>query len=454
MIIGLLVLLASALIAWWLSGSRSVAYLLYYLSFTPFVTLELSDGGLQSMDGLDSALVLVKAIVRAASAAGILFLLLRRPRAVALLVDLRLLPAMFFLMWALLGLMTTREPMLPLIRLGELAVFIAVGAVLWADSLRTDSLRRILRWHALAVLPLISITAYYMKVQPDLAMHVSEDGIVRMGNRLINAESLGTVSALLLLWSSFELKEPRERLEGWSRERLLPAVCLILGAVTLVLARSRGAMITAILGEMVLWSPIFGGTRRQWISSFSLFGVVFLWIAMHLGLVESWFLRGDSVANLRSGTGRTELWTHLFEDAAQQHPLLGNGYLSLSEKGGFWHAGNYWTHAHNAYLAALLYTGLPGFLAIATIVFLPIRAAWRRARTACDERGAWTLILAFSVLAASSNLTSFGICGWPNPLMLFFFALFPIAVCGPRRPRAIEEETSAPDPSSALLTVP
>lgn len=448
MITGLLVLLASALIAWWLSGARSAAYLLYYVSFTPFVTLDLTEGGLQTTDELGSALVLVKVIVRAASAAGILFLLVRRSRALALFVNPRLFPAVFFLLWALLGLMSTREPLLPLLRLGELAVFVAVGAVLWAESLRTDSLRCILRWHALALLPLITITAYYVKTHPALAVHISEDGMVRMGNRLINAETLGTVSALLLLWSSFELKEPRERREGWMRERLLPMFCLALGAATLVLARSRAAMIAAIIGEVILWSPFFGATRRRWISSIAVLGLALVWLAMHPGDVEAWFLRGDSVASLRSATGRTGLWAHLFEDAGQEHPLLGNGYLNLSEKGGFWHAGSYWTNAHNAYLGALLYTGLPGFLAISTLVFLPIRAAWRRARTACSERGAWTLVLAFSVLAASSSLTSFGICGWPNPLMLFFFALFPIAVCGPRDSRAVEEEVPALEPDS------
>ena len=41
----------------------------------------------------------------------------------------------------------------------------------------------------------------------------------RTRNRLINAETLGTISALLVLWSSYGLKEPRERLAGWLRER-------------------------------------------------------------------------------------------------------------------------------------------------------------------------------------------------------------------------------------------
>jgi len=434
MIPGLAVLLLTAAVAWWLSGSRSVAYLLLYLSFAPFVTLDPSEGGLQDTAGPWTSLVQQKAWLRAASAVPILLFLLARPRAIGILLDARVLPAVFFFLWALIGLGTVREPLLPLFRLGELATFVALGAVLWAASARAGSLRGLLRWHALALLPLIAITAYYAAAHPELAVHVSTDGMVRMGNRLLNAESLGTIGALLLLWATFELREPRERQAGWMRERLLPAACLFLGAATLVLARSRTAMLGAIVGMLILWSPFFGATRRKSVVAVGAACLGLLWLALHASDVEAWFLRGEGVASLRSGTGRTGLWAHLLEETAQESPLLGQGYLNLSARGTFDHAGTTWTNAHNAYLGALVYTGLPGLLAIATLLWLPIRAAWRRARRAGSERGAWSLVLAFSVLAAISNLTSFGICGWPNPLMLFFFALYPIAVRGPREP--------------------
>lgn len=438
---GLVALLAFNVVAWWLSGARSLVYLAYYLAFAPFVTLDLSDGGMQTADDLGSGLVLVKMGARLATTALVLFLLVRRPVALWALGNRRTLPAVFLIGWSVLGLIGVDEPLVPLLRLGELCSFVLLGAALWGQSDDDVSLRTRLRWHALALLPLVGITLFYAATQPALALHVDPDGMVRMGNRLINAETLGTIGALLSLWATYEVSRPRERDHGWMRERGLPLACLALAVLVLLFARSRTAMIGAAVGQAILWSPLFGATRRQWMSSAAFFLVALIVLASQAEHVESWFLRGDTVANLRSGTGRTELWAHLIEDSVPLHPLLGNGYLNLGEKGGFWHAGHQWTNAHNAYLAALLFGGLPALAAVLALVLLPITIAWRRARS--FDGGAWTLILALFVFAAISSVTSFGICGWPNPLMLFFYALYPLVVIGARR----EIESEAADPA-------
>lgn len=436
---GYLLLVGFTLLAWWLSGSRSLAQLFYYLSFTPFVTLDATEGGLQGTGDLDSGVVLLKIGLRIGTGLPILLLLLRRRSAYRLLGAPRFLPALFFVGWALLGLLSAREPLVPLLRLGELALFLALGVLLWCESGSAPSLRSQLRVHALALVPPVLILACYSAADPGLAMHVSTDGLVRLGNRLINAETLGTIGALLVLWASYELREPRERLAGWLRERGLPLLCLALAVPTLVLARSRTAMFGAAAGELLLFSPLLGSTRRQWIwgSACLLGGLVAMLLCS--SQIEEWFLRGEGLENLRTGTGRTALWIHLLEDSVPEHPLLGNGYLNLSAQGGFWHAGSYWTNAHNAYLAALLYTGIPGFLAIAGMLLLVLRSAWRRARAALEQRAGWPLVVAFGTLAAISCTTSFGICGWPNPLMLFFYALFPIAVFGLRELPDLEQ---------------
>lgn len=429
---GYLLLVAITLLAWWLSGSRSPAYLLYYLSFTPFVTLDATEGGLQGEGDLDSGLVLIKMGLRIATAIPILFLLLRRRGTYAVAARGRFLPALFFVAWALLGLLGVHEPLVPFLRLGELALFVALGVLLWCESESAPSLRWLLRVHALALLPAVAILACYTAANPGLAMHVNAEGLVRMGNRLINAETLGTISALLVLWSSYELKEPRERLAGWLRERALPLACLALALPMLVFARSRTAMIGACVGEVLLFTPLLGSTRRQWVYGTACMLAGLVAVILYSGEIESWFLRGEGVANLRTGTGRTELWSHLLDESVPEHPLLGHGYLNLGEQGGFWHAGSYWTNAHNAYLGALLYTGIPGFLALVSILCFALRAAWKRVHAAGSERGGWPLLLVFAALAAISCATSFGICGWPNPLMLFFYSLYPITVFGLR----------------------
>lgn len=460
MSLGFALLVTAALAAWWLAGARSFAYLVYYLSFVPFVTLDLTDGGLQDVGDFSSDLVLLKMTARLATAALVVLLLARRRRAFGVLADVRVAPVVFLVVWSSLGLFEARDPLVPLFRLGELAVFVLAGAVLWSDSVRGAPLRSVLRWHALALLPLVAITLAYLVIHPELAMHVGADGMVRMGNRLLNAETLGTTGALLVLWSSFELKEPRAHADTWWRERLVPAACLVVAVSVLVLARSRTAMIATIAGEIVLWSPFFGATRRQWLSSAGFFALALVLAALNPDEIERWFLRGDSVANLRTGTGRTDLWAHLLDDAVPESPLLGNGYLHLSAQGGFWHAGNYWTNAHNAYLGALLYAGIPGLVAVCTILALPIAHAWRRARDftrRTAERNAWTLLLAFATLAAISSATSFGVCGWPNPLMLFFYALYPLAVCGPRASPAddlAERDELVPRRAARPITAP
>lgn len=432
---GFILLVCSAVAAWWIAGARSFAYLVYYLCFVPFVTLDLTDGGLQAVGDFTSDHVLLKMAVRLGTAALVVLLLARRRRAFGVLADPRVAPAVFLVVWASLGLFEAREPLVPVFRLGELAVFVLAGAVLWSDSIRGAPLRSVLRWHALALLPLVAITLAYLAIHPELAVHVGADGMVRMGNRLLNAETLGTTGAVLVLWGTYELKEPRAHTEAWWRERAVPALCLAVAVAVLLLARSRTAMIATIIGQLVLWSPLFGATRRQWLSSAAFFALVLVFAALNPDEIERWFLRGEGVANLRSGTGRTELWAHLLDEAVPARPILGNGYLHLSAEGGFWHAGTNWTNAHNAYLGALLYAGIPGLLAVLAILALPIKNAFRRARDAgrgAAERSAWTLVLAFASLAAISSATSFGVCGWPNPLMLFFYALYPLAVCGPR----------------------
>lgn len=438
---GLIVLVLATACAWWLSGARTFAYLLYFASFAPFVTLDLSDGGMQSAEDLGSRIVQVKLVLRALTAVFIVLLVARRRVALRALGSAPLAPVLFFVAWAVLGVAQSSEPVLALSRLAELVLFVLLGVLLWCDDHR--SVRAKLRTHALGLLPLIAVTGYYLRARPELAMHVSTDGLVRVGNRLINAETLGTVGALLSLWATLELQEPRERTDNWTRERLLPLACLLFGVAALLFARSRTAMLAAAVGQAILWLPRGRATRRRWIATIALASLVLVACATNTGAIEAWFLRGEGVANLRSGTGRVDLWAHLLDDAVPVHPLLGHGYLSLGEDGRFAHAGSLWTNAHNAYLAALVYCGLPGLAAILAIVVLSIRGAWRRAH-ARREAGPWSLVLAWCAFAAISNATSFGICGWPNPLMLFFFALYPLAVLGARA--QLEESASAAEP--------
>ena len=74
---GLLALALCTLLALWLSGARSLAWLAYYASFVPFVTLDLADGA-QTAEALGSGVAQTKMFVRLAATG--LALLLTLPR--------------------------------------------------------------------------------------------------------------------------------------------------------------------------------------------------------------------------------------------------------------------------------------------------------------------------------------------------------------------------------------
>ena len=173
---GFAILLLSVLLLWWLAGSRSCAYLLYGLSFIPFVTLDSVEGGLQDAEGLGTDVVLFKVAVRTATALGIALLFLTRRSALASVCDRRFLPVPCFVLWAMLGLAGKPDPVLPLMRLGELTIFALLGVLLWSESARAPSVRSLLRWHACALVPLIVVTLWYSLTMPDLAVHVDENG--------------------------------------------------------------------------------------------------------------------------------------------------------------------------------------------------------------------------------------------------------------------------------------
>ena len=146
---------------------------------------------------------------------------------------------------------------------------------------------------------------------------------------------------------------------------------------------------------------------------------------MQLDELIGWVLRDGSSADLMSGTGRTGLWQALLTEQVPEAPVMGAGYLMLTENGPFPHAGTWWTNTHNTYLFALISTGLPGFMATLAIALLPIRASFHRyLRAANEERSSWTLILACQMVVFVTGVTGFGICGFPNAVMLFHYALY------------------------------
>jgi O-antigen ligase len=449
-ITGLALAVGVALLCYALSGARSSAYLLYFLAFIPFVSFDPMSGGLQDLGGLGGQNVVIKMALRTVTSAGFVLLLMRRREALHALLAPACLPIVGYFLWALVGTYRAQSPWVSLFRLGELLAFFVAGVTLYLEAGRFRGPRELARWHCLALLPLCVITLYFAQVKPELAFHVGPGGLKRLGHKFIEANILGFAAVAVNLWATSELKDGREGRRNRWLEQALPLIALCISIYILVVARSRTAMITAVVGQLVLWFPYLGSSprRQRLFGGFLLVGMALT--VLNLDLVTAWFLRGDGAASLATGTGRTGLWSALLAEQVPRSPMLGAGYLMLGARGAFEHAGTLWNNAHNTYMFALVATGIPGLLLILWISVHPVWCLLRRVHTAPqDERASWALLLAMMVVIGITNVTGFGVSGFPNAAMFFFYSLYAVAVLprpGDHAP-SFEPERVRPFPS-------
>ena len=435
MILGVSIALGAAGVAFLSSRSRSVAYALFYLAFLAFLTLDPTQGGLVSIDGLESGdNVRWKLAVRAISMAGIAVLAARRaPEVLAVACRPACLPVLFLFAWATLGLPRAQDPWVAFVRLGELLAFFVCGIVLYVEASHSADARDVVRWHALAVVPLLVAAVFFAWLRPEIAFHQDASGIRRMGHKFMNSNVLGFAATVAVLWSSFvartRLLVGRRDSAPTRAECVLACAVLALGAYVLYHARSRTASLTTLGALAIVWFPWERTSEDLRTRARVLFGAACLCcVALALacaGQIHEWFLRGASTSDVVTGTGRTGLWADLFFFQVPEAPLLGAGYLNLSSAGGFEHAGHFWNNAHNTYLFALVSTGVPGLLCVALIVGWPLAATARHLAIASDfERGTLALVLALQAVIAVASIPGFGVIGYPNALMLFHYGLY------------------------------
>ena len=425
----LLLVVVCSVLAFFLSGSKSKLYFLYFLSFVPFVTLNADAGGLESEAGLSGGIVLMKMSVRLATAGGFMLAFVAGRQSLSRLALPQYFPVVFFVAWAMLGLHRAQAPWVSFFRLGELFVFFLVGVTLFDHVSSKCSVRTVIRWHCMALAPLCAVAGIFVWLNPDIAQHTGEDGAMRIGHQLMNANVLGFAAVVLCLWATYELKEGRERVRHVFFERYFPAICLVGGFIVIIYARSRTSSITFLMGQVLLWI-VFTRNKRQYLSLLVpgvILAMLFA-VASFDGFVE-WFMRGDDVETLKSGTGRTDLWSMLLFEQAPKFPMLGSGYLMLSEHGRFEHHGAHWNNAHNTFVFALVSTGIPGMIAVFSIVAWPAVRAFRMiSRVPEAMRTSWVFLFILTLVIALTSVTGFGVSGHPNVAMFFHYALFSYVV--------------------------
>jgi len=239
----------------------------------------------------------------------------------------------------------------------------------------------------------------------------------------------------------------------------LYGVLLCLGAVLLLLTKSRSCLGACLIGLPAAW---FVGTSRSMKTLVGLgapWAVCSLLIAISLCGIEV-TSELDSAAKLgRQGldsgfeglNGRLPLWLYLSEFIVE-NPLLGHGYH------GFWTAERIyevsieqaWTvpSAHSVYLDVLLSVGLLGGTLFALIVLLGLRRAAQRAQV--EGEPAECFLLSMLVFAVVSSVFE---SGFAQPTSFDSFLAACGLCCVLLRP-AVRKMPAVPRAPAAVLTAP
>lgn len=185
--------------------------------------------------------------------------------------------------------------------------------------------------------------------------------------------------------------------KGASVRRWVPAACLVLSVVLLVLSGSTSGIV--MLGALVALLPLYHALR--WRNDRLIFALITAVLAGSM-VISIVFANAEAMLMISGKdltlTGRTELWDAAWT-AISERPWLGYGYSAfwLGWEGGaaaIWSAAGWETpHAHNGFIDLWLELGLLGV----TLLLIGVVSAGRRAvaaiRSASGPEALWPLSL-------------------------------------------------------------
>jgi O-antigen ligase len=342
---------------------------------------------------------------------GLLLVFWRRDLLVA---ALRHAPSRWFAvfgLWAVLGVTWSATPAytaaasLALLGMWTLAVALA-GAL---------PVRLGLRMLALALMGALALSLLLWALNPAQALTAMEGGrLLRLSGIFGSPNNLGRAAALLVLLTVLAAPGlPALRRALW----LIAGVSL--GVTCLVYSQSRTPVMA--LG-LALALALLVSRPRLALAAAAAAGVLATLAALVLLAVPECqeaavrlAARSDRAEELSSFTGRTDIWTAVWQ-LIQQAPWLGHGFASSREvlPAGFQGAYGWTTSsAHNLWLQAWLTTGAVGLGLLLLGQAAWLRAAFRRPLAAREAVVAFVLVVGVfeaSALGPSVNLMTFVLC--------------------------------------------
>lgn len=410
----------------WLMMGRSLVAAATLLTFLPFISLDLDSMGVEGLQDVAASGSLFKATSRTLGA-GLFILLALTDRRVGR--DLLKTPSILaagFVVWALVGISNSANPGLSLLRIAEWSTFYLGAVVIHSKVTRPMGDWALSKFFVQGLAPLVLTVLYYSLVNPELTVETRAiDQLARLGGLSMDPNSIGLLGAILGIVGITALRARREGLAG--SLGIWPTLLLVLALYLIVATRSRSAVVAFMSASCALGIASARRSSRSRLQLFIIVTLVAILIPFFVDGIMTWILRGEDLVALQTGTGRKGLWVGLLSDSFPTRPILGHGYMMLSETGRFLQGGSWWNNAHNAYLFALISTGLVGLALILAMVSLGVFRWFRPVGRDLDppqspvvRQGLAACYLALLVDA----MASYGMVGHPSPAMFLFHILY------------------------------
>jgi len=232
---------------------------------------------------------------------------------------------------------------------------------------------------------------------------------VRLGEGFLGANKASALSAMCICWLVL--------LRPWQGLRSAAGVgmCVII----MFLSQSRASLI--MLPVIVVFR--FFRYREKYRALYILAGVAVLGLMLYkMDLIIAYIMRGQTAEALKSGSGRTTVWTYAMEFIAKR-PLFGYGFGAGGELASYQYHGL--ETVHSGIFEILLGTGCVGLV----IVLLQYFYAARILVTNVMRQGlrANFMDALFMLYYLIRTVTSLGIANWHSPeIMIWWLYLFAI----------------------------
>lgn len=219
--------------------------------------------------------------------------------------------------------------------------------------------------------------------------------------------------------------------------KLLLALLAVAGAITVILTHSRIPPLAMIAAVLAFAAYRKGGWMLM-VSTLALsIGLVLLMEAtagfaalLPTGLLEM-VARSGSSSEILSLSGRLTIWPYALDRVADS-PLLGHGHASgmlVFKSFMRWKI----THAHNAYLQALVYVGIVGFVLLMAALFCQIKVFLTRPSPVRDTIFLYMLLKGMTEQSILSNMPSGAVVIWMITVGMAALAWKPAPAITPAR---------------------